>query len=182
MMRARAQKLHFVGYERRVAAGERVSVHVRCAPSSGLSVSAPLSEPTLSRLVARRDLVEWPLRSSLGYHFSMIADTTRNGCFERAIIKAVGDSIRAGEHVLDIGSGSGLLAMMAVRAGAKRVSSLEMVPAMAAVARHVIDANGMSGAIRVHQIKSTDAQPEELGGRAGLLVCERADHEPPPQP
>ena len=35
--------------------------------------------------------------------------------------------------MLDIGSGSGLLAMMAVRAGAKRVSSLEMVPAMAAV-------------------------------------------------
>ena len=67
-------------------------------------------------------------------------------------------------------------------AAAMAPAANSMVPAMAAVARHVIDANGMSGAIRVHQIKSTDAQPEELGGRAGLLVCERADHEPPPQP
>ena len=39
--------------------------------------------------------------------------------------------------MLDIGSGTGLLAMMAARSGATRVTSLEMVPALAAVARHV---------------------------------------------
>ena len=66
------------------------------------------------------------------------------------------------QHVLDIGSGSGLLAMMAVRAGAARVSSLEMVPAMAAVARHCIAANGFGAAIKVHELKSTDVEAESL--------------------
>ena len=107
----------------------------------------------------------------------MIADTTRNGCFERAIARALSERPGATRHVLDIGSGSGLLAMMSVRAGATRVSSLEMVPAMAAVARHVVAANGMASQISVHEVKSTDVEAEALGGRAELLVCELVDNE-----
>jgi len=59
----------------------------------------------------------------------MIADSQRNSAFERALRTAVRASLdRTGEcHVLDIGSGSGLLAMMAARAGATRVTALEMV-------------------------------------------------------
>ncbi len=38
-----------------------------------------------------------------------------------------------GPHVLDIGSGTGLLAMMAARGGARQVTSVEMVPAIAEV-------------------------------------------------
>ena len=73
----------------------------------------------------------WPTAShSLAYHFPMIADTTRNGCFERAISRHLRERPRARAHVLDIGAGSGLLAMLAVRHGAERVSSLEMVSAM----------------------------------------------------
>ena len=62
----------------------------------------------------------------LNYHFAMVADEQRNGSFNRALATAVG---RAGPdcRVLDIGAGSGLLAMMAARAGAHHVTSLEMV-------------------------------------------------------
>ena len=42
-------------------------------------------------------------------------------------------------RVLDIGSGSGLLAMMAARAGAEVVHSLEMVPALAGWSRVTLD-------------------------------------------
>ena len=37
--------------------------------------------------------------------------------------------------------------LLSRRAGAQRVSSLEMVPAMAAVARHCVRANGMDGKV-----------------------------------
>eukprot|EP00966_Prymnesium_polylepis_P127717 2952998-Prymnesium_polylepis.1 len=67
--------------------------------------------------------------------------------------------------------------MMAVRAGAKRVSSLDMVPAMAAVATHIVAQNGMADVVRVQNIKSTDLEPEDLGGRAEMLVCELVDNE-----
>ena len=79
----------------------------------------------------------------------MIADTTRNGCFDRAIINHLRKRPEAARHVLDIGSGSGLLAMMAVRAGAVRVSSLDMVPAMAAVATNIVEQNGVETPPRV---------------------------------
>ena len=171
-MRARAQRLHFIGYERRLGAGESVGLHVS-RDQGNIHVAAPPDPEAESR----GDLVRWLTRNSLGYHFSMIADTTRNGCFDRAIVRALATRPELCTHVLDIGSGSGLLAMMAVRAGAERVSSLEMVPAMAAVARHCVRANCMSDRITVHEMKSTDIEAEALGGRAGLLVCELVDNE-----
>ena len=83
--------------------------------------------------------VQWPQVNSLAYHWPMIADEGRNGCFDKALDRAIKAMLAAGKspHVLDIGSGTGLLAMMAARSGAARVTSLEMVPALAAVARHV---------------------------------------------
>ena len=83
-MRARAQRLHFLGYERLVRAGEVVELSVQRS-STQLAVNAvPPTEAT-----ARGAVVAWPLRNSLGYHFSMIADTTRNRCFDRAIVAAL---------------------------------------------------------------------------------------------
>ena len=171
-MRARAQRLHFVGYERAVRSGERVRIELT-RKENAFDLQAPADE----HLVADGRLLRWPMRNSLGYHFSMVADTTRNGCFDRAIVRALQQRPDACYHVLDIGSGSGLLAMMAMRAGARRVSSLEMVPAMAAVARHCVSANGYAESIRVHEIKSTDVEAAALGGQASLLVCELVDNE-----
>jgi hypothetical protein len=61
----------------------------------------------------------------------MMADAPRNAAFERAIAAAVRTFAKAHgrpPRVLDIGAGSGLLAMMAARAGACDVHSIEMVP------------------------------------------------------
>ena len=66
-------------------------------------------------------LVRWPSINVLAYHFPMIADEGRNQAFDLALTQAVAHF--KGAHggtpprVLDIGSGSGLLAMMAARAG-----------------------------------------------------------------
>ena len=77
--------------------------------------------------------------------------------------------------MLDIGSGSGLLAMMAARAGAEVVHSLEMVPALARCATHIVNANGYSKGVTIHSIMSTDLDPATVGGKFDILVCEIVD-------
>ena len=68
-------------------------------------------------------IAEAPSSSLPAYHFPMLADAARNGAFDRALRAAIGrfKALHGGRgpRVLDIGSGSGLLAMMAARAGAQ---------------------------------------------------------------
>ena len=170
--RARGQRLHFLGYERALA------------PGDGVACVASHDDDSL-RLVAEADadaarrgrLVVWPQINSLAYHWPMIADEGRNGCFDRALGRAITRLTASGtpSHVLDIGSGSGLLAMMAARAGAARVTSLEMVPALAAAARHITRENGYGRRVTILGQKSTDLNEQDLHGRADLLVCEIVD-------
>jgi type III protein arginine methyltransferase len=103
------------------------------------------------------------------WHLSMVADERRNEAYERAIDKAV----KPGMTVLDIGTGSGLLAMMAARAGAARVLTCEVEPRLAESARQIIKLNGYSDRITVltSHSRSLDAH-RDLAGGADLLVTE----------
>lgn len=102
------------------------------------------------------------------WHVPMVNDQPRNDAFEAAI-KA---QVRPGDLVLEIGTGSGLLAMMAARAGAQ-VVTCEAVPWIAQTARVVIAANGLSDRITVVNALSTAL---EVGGvlprRADVLLSE----------
>ncbi len=103
------------------------------------------------------------------WHFKMINDTHRNACYKAAIERAVGP----GKRVLEIGTGSGLLSMIAARAGADRVITCEMVPLIAEKARQIIAANGLAGKITSVVGKSTDLDAEkDLGGRADVIISE----------
>jgi type II protein arginine methyltransferase len=88
------------------------------------------------------------------WHIPMLNDARRNDAFEAAIIAALA---KAGldARVLDIGTGSGLLSMMAARAGARAVTACEMVPIIASMARRIIEDNGFAEAITVHTAPST---------------------------
>lgn len=103
------------------------------------------------------------------WHFSMMNDVQRNEAYRQALERVV----RPGDHVLDIGTGSGLLALMAARAGARRVTSCEVVPEIAAKARQIITANGQEKRIRVIDKPSSELQiPEDMPERADVLVSE----------
>jgi tetratricopeptide (TPR) repeat protein len=102
------------------------------------------------------------------WHFPMMNDGPRNSVYDEAIRRVV-----PGRSVLDIGTGSGLLAMMAARAGAKWVVSCEAVPWIAAKAREVVAANGLVDQIKLIAKRSTDLRiGPDLTERAEVLVTE----------
>jgi type II protein arginine methyltransferase len=102
------------------------------------------------------------------WHGPMLADAERNAAFAQAIARAV----RPGATVLDIGAGSGLLSLIAARAGASTVHACEADPALAATAADIAARNGFSHAIRVLAKRSTELDREALGGGADLIVAE----------
>jgi tetratricopeptide (TPR) repeat protein len=106
------------------------------------------------------------------WHARMLNDTTRNDAFERAIQAAVA---REGRHarILDIGAGSGLLSMMAARAGAANIVACEGVPIIAEATERIVALNGLDRAIRVINKASSDLTVgKDLEGRADILVSE----------
>jgi predicted RNA methylase len=106
------------------------------------------------------------------WHIPMLNDVRRNDAFEAAIIAALAEA-GPDARVLDIGTGSGLLSMMAARAGAKTVTACEMVPIIAATARRIIADNGYDEAITVHTAPSTALQVgTHLDEPADILVSE----------
>jgi len=106
------------------------------------------------------------------WHAAMLNDARRNAAFEAAIRRAV----RPGMRVLDIGTGTGLLAMMAARAGAGHVTACESVGPLAEAAREIVALNGLAGRITVIHARSTDlALGADMAARAELLIGEIVD-------
>ncbi|KAI9920123.1 hypothetical protein PsorP6_015670 [Peronosclerospora sorghi] len=121
---------------------------------------------------------------------SMLRDKDRNQCYERGIQQAIATFI--GERgyaplVLDIGTGTGLLAMFAATHGAAHVYACEMFVPMAEIAQQVTAANQFEN-ITVFKLRSTDltVRPEHdndrdatvtyhLPRRADMLVSELFD-------
>lgn len=103
------------------------------------------------------------------WHIPMVNDDERNQAYDLALRRAV----KPGDLVLEIGTGSGLVAMMAARAGAERVVTCEVLPLMADIAREVIDRNGLGERITVIARKSTQLKVgEDLPDKADVFVSE----------
>lgn len=106
------------------------------------------------------------------WHFPMMNDQLRNEAYDAAIRRAVTPE----SLVLDIGTGAGLLSMMAARAGARQVVTCEMTAPVAAKAKQIIAQNGLQDRITVHHKRSSDlAIGTDLPERADVLVSEIFD-------
>lgn len=107
------------------------------------------------------------------WHFPMMNDTVRNDAYEKALKSA----LQNGGVVLDIGSGSGLLAMMAARHGATKVTTCEAVSMVAEKAKIIIQRNGFKDQIQVINKLSTNLVAGiDFPERADILVTEIFDN------
>ena len=100
----------------------------------------------------------------LEYHASLLADVERVDRFREAIFAVV----RPGDVVVDIGTGTGLLAFFACQAGAARVFAIEE-GRIASVARELAELNGFADRVEFCEQRSYDV---ELRERADVLITE----------
>lgn len=103
-------------------------------------------------------------------HIALLNDRQRTASFLRAIQEVV----RPGDVVVDIGTGTGVLAVAAARAGAAQVYAIE-AGAMADVAQAVFALNAVSERITLLRDWSTRV---ELPQRADVLISEIIGSDP----
>lgn len=103
-------------------------------------------------------------------HVRMLDDGRRTAAF----LAAIRTVVRPGDVVIDLGTGTGILAVAAARAGARKVYAIEATD-IAAVAEKVAAANGQAGVIEVVRGRSTDVVLPE---RADVLVTETIGNDP----
>ncbi|KAJ8604167.1 hypothetical protein CTAYLR_008583 [Chrysophaeum taylorii] len=100
------------------------------------------------------------------FHYAMMNDHPRNDFYRECLRRAIepGRSV-----VLEIGTGSGLLAMLAARLGAQHVVAIEASRSLAELARRNLVSNGLDRKVVVISRLSTDVTPEEVVEAAGRL-------------
>jgi hypothetical protein len=104
----------------------------------------------------------------LDEHRHLLADGRRLDALSRAIAATV----RPGDIVLDVASGTGVLGLLACRAGAARVYCIEQ-GGIIAVARELARANGVAD--RMHFVKAHSSWAE-VPEPADVIVCDQIGH------
>jgi SAM-dependent methyltransferase len=79
------------------------------------------------------------------FPYQCLVDTRRTEAFRSAIR----ETVHAGDVVVDAGSGSGILAFFAARAGASRVYAVEIDPVLASWLERSVRANGLADTVHV---------------------------------
>ena len=118
---------------------------------------------------AKLNLEEITNKAVPKWHIPMMNDEKRNSAYLAAIKLA----IKENEYVLEIGTGSGLLSMMAVDAGANKVLTCEASKPISEAAENIISSNGYSDKIQVLNKKSTELTVgKDLEQKADLIISE----------
>jgi len=86
----------------------------------------------------------------------MVSDRPRTNAFAAAIREVV----RPGDVVLDVGTGTGILAMLAAKAGARKVYAVDATD-IAQVATDLVKANGLSDQVQVLHGRADELQLDQ---------------------
>lgn len=102
------------------------------------------------------------------YHTYLATDIERIAAWKMALE----DIVRPGMLALEIGAGSGILAMLAARAGCD-VVSCERDPILAAIAEEIVLQNGLAGRVHIVSKPSNDLRvPADMPRQADLLLLD----------
>eukprot|EP00947_MAST-08B_sp_MAST-8B-sp1_P002657 g2657.t1 len=144
------------------------------APSSASSASSAPSAPSAAAAAATSaavDKAKDELRSKaddtffhyyglLSHQQNMLQDYVRTGHYNSGILHNAADF--RDKVVLDVGTGTGILAIFAAQAGARKVYGIE-ASSIAPHAERLIEANGLSDRIEIVRGKVQDVQlPEKV--------------------
>jgi ribosomal protein L11 methyltransferase len=100
-----------------------------------------------------------------GMAFGNAEHGTTRGC-----MRLLDRVITPGERVLDVGSGSGVLAIVAARLGARAVVALEADPVACETARENVERNGVAAHVKVVEAWADAVSLSGLGGFDGVLA------------
>jgi protein arginine N-methyltransferase 1 len=115
----------------------------------------PESIKPLIKGFIRRCALSWLFASSK-LHEQMLADQIRMEAYRDAILK----SVKPGDSVLDIGTGTGIMAFFAARAGAGRVLGIDKSRVIS-LAREIARDNGLEDKVEFARCDSGKLKPEE---------------------
>ena len=101
---------------------------------------------------------------TLEQYGAMLMDPVRTAAYSAAIASAV----RPGNVVVEIGTGPGFFALLACRAGARKVYAIETNPVLE-IGRKIAAANGMAHAI---EFLHADSRKVELAERADVVLSD----------
>ena len=103
------------------------------------------------------------------WHIPMLNDALRN----KAYLEALKLAVQKDDLVLDVGTGSGLLSMMAADIGVKKIVTCEVSKTIASNASKIVEQNDFSKQITIVNKKSTEmVVGKEIPRKADLLVSE----------
>jgi ribosomal protein L11 methylase PrmA len=89
----------------------------------------------------------------------------------RLCVRALERFINPGDNVLDVGSGTGLLALAAARLGAGRVIGFDIEPAAVEAARENIAQNRLEGVVSALNADQLEGTARRMAGRVDLVVA-----------
>ena len=105
---------------------------------------------------------------SLSYHYEMLSDQRRLAPFARAI-----EQLCPGKIVFESGTGSGILSILAAKAGATHVYCSEIDPKMAAIAQANFEATGCADRITLlHKSTLEVSLADTNGARPDVMMAE----------
>ena len=135
-----------------------------------LYLNEHFSEASISLENACRGVID-------SWHFSMLNDQKRNFAFD----KAIQNVIKENDVVLDIGSGTGILSMLAAKHTSKTVYGCEMSEALHYVACECVTGNKLSNSIRLKRCHSANlavggaANHNSIPEKCSVVITETVD-------
>lgn len=117
--------------------------------------------------IERSDVREGDLEIVLdpGMAFGTAEHGTTRGC-----IRLLDGTVRAGDRLLDVGAGSGILAIAAVRLGADRVDAIESDPLACEALAENVELNGVADRIGVEVASATSDSLASRGPVSGIVA------------